>query len=54
MSQYTVFPRSDCDESDPERFTIVAPNGCALPLRPLGEEEANHLTDLLNALFLEE
>ncbi len=43
---YRVYPRVDCDE----RFAVIAPNGCALPLRPLWEHEAEFVAKTLNAL----
>jgi len=43
--RYRVYPRADCAE----RFTVVAPNGCSLPLRPLWENEAAFLAKTLNA-----
>ena len=53
VAQFSVYPRSDCDAEDPRRFSIVAPNGCALPLRPLSEGQATSIADLLNS-FLDE
>ena len=46
MDEYTVFPRTDCH--DRQLYAVVAPNGCALPMRPLEEEEAEHLAETLN------
>ena len=46
---FRIYPRADCEE----RFTVVTPNGCALPLRPLWENEAQFLVDTLN-VFVEE
>ena len=46
---FRIYPRTDCEE----RFTVVTPNGCALPLRPLWENEAQFLVDTLN-VFVEE
>jgi hypothetical protein len=43
---YRVYPRVDCDG----RFAVIAPNGCALPLRPLWENEAEFVAKTLNAL----
>ena len=53
MTEFTVFPRSDCDEAQAARFAIVAPNGCALPLKPLTRGQANSIAGMLNA-FLDE
>jgi hypothetical protein len=43
--RYRVFPRVDCEG----RFTVIAPNGCSLPLRPLWENEAEFVVNTLNA-----
>ena len=45
-NRYRVFPRVDCEE----RFAVIAPNGCSLPLRPLWENEAEFVAKTLNAL----
>jgi hypothetical protein len=42
---YRVYPRVD----DEDRFAVVAPNGCVLPLRPLWENEAEFVAKTLNA-----
>ena len=54
MTEFTVYPRSDCDGDHPERLAIVAPNGCVLPLKPLTRGQANSITSLLNAFVDEE
>ena len=46
---YQVYPRSDCED----QYAVVAPNGCALPLRPLWKNEAEFLVNTLN-VFVEE
>ena len=51
MAQFTVYPRSDCDNDDPQRFSIVAPGGCALPLRPLSKGQATSIAHLLNSFL---
>ena len=43
---YRVYPRVD----DEDRFAVIAPNGCVLPLRPLWESEAEFVAKTLNAL----
>jgi hypothetical protein len=43
--KYRVYPRVDHED----RFAVVAPNGCALPLRPLWENEAEFVAKTLNA-----
>ena len=48
-ARFRVYPRVDCEE----RFTVVAPNGCALPLRPLWANEAEFVAKTLNA-FVED
>jgi len=53
MSEFTIYPRSDCGDEHPERFAIVAPNGCALPLKPLTIGQANSIVGMLNA-FVDE
>ena len=53
MTEFTIYPRSDCGDEHPERFAIVAPNGCALPLKPLTLGQANSIAGMLNA-FVDE
>jgi len=53
MSEFTVCPRSDCGNEHPERFAIVAPNGCVLRLKPLTLGQANSIVAMLNA-FVDE
>jgi hypothetical protein len=48
-AKFRIYPRADHDD----RFAVVGPNGCALPLRPLWENEAQFLVDTLN-VFVEE
>ena len=51
MAQFAVYQRSDRDNDDPQRFSIVAPGGCALPLRPLSEGQATSIAHLLNSFL---
>jgi hypothetical protein len=53
MTEFTIYPRSDCSDKHPERFAIVAPTGCALPLKPLTQGQANSIAGILNA-FVDE
>ncbi len=53
MTEFTIYPRSDCGDDHPERLAIVAPNGCALPLKPLTQGQANSIVAMLNA-FVDE
>ena len=47
--RFQIYPRTDSED----HYAVIAPNGCALPLRPLWKNEAEFLTDTLN-VFVEE
>jgi|MudIll2142460700_1097286.scaffolds.fasta_scaffold773986_3 hypothetical protein len=49
-TKFRVYPRTDYSD----RFAVVGPNGCVLPLRPLWENEAQRLADTLNVFAEEE
>ncbi len=53
LKGFDIYPRSDCDDEQPARFSVVAPNGCALPLKPLNQGQATSIADLLNS-FVDE
>lgn len=48
VSPYTSYARSDCNPDQEHRFVIVAPNGSAMPMRPLTIDEAESIIETLN------
>lgn len=54
VTPYAIYPRSDCPPDQEHRFTIVAPNGSAMPMRPLTIDEAEAIIETLNDYLPEE